>query len=193
MLSAVDSKRKHRLWWDSANLSETIMEGWRTWSGPKDLPRRVIHGDLKISNLRFQGPQAMALIDLDTLQWGSLDTELGDAMRSWCNPAAEDSEQTSFDLPLFQAAMQGYAEGSAGSGPSEAEWAAIVPGLERICWELAARFTRDALEEAYFGWNPAFGGRGEHNLLRATGQTELAKSVRRQRAQAEAIVADARR
>ncbi|MCA9494553.1 MAG: hypothetical protein KC621_31715, partial [Myxococcales bacterium] len=72
------------------------------------------------------------------------------------------------------------AAGAGEDGLSDEEWASIVPGVERICTELAARFARDALEERYFGWNPRFGGRGEHNLLRARGQAALARSVRAQ-------------
>ena len=192
LLTAVDGHRRHRLWWDVANASETIGEGWRTWTGPGELPQRVIHGDLKISNLRFTGHTATALIDLDTLQHGTLDIELGDAMRSWCNPAAEDSREGVFDLALFEAAMTGYAKSAGDAGPTEAEWQSIVPGIERICWELSARFAIDALEERYFGWNERFGTRGEHNLLRAQGQISLAKSVRHQRAEAEAALKRAR-
>jgi Ser/Thr protein kinase RdoA (MazF antagonist) len=192
LMGAVDRHRKHRLWWDVANASETIAEGWRTWTGADVLPRRVIHGDLKISNLRFTGPAATALVDLDTLQWSSLDIELGDAMRSWCNPAAENTRDTHFDVEIFEAAMAGYREGSGECGPTEAEWASIIPGLERICWELAARFATDALEETYFGWDPSYGTRGDHNLLRAQGQISLAKSVRHQRSDAEAALKRAR-
>lgn len=188
LLTAVEAHRDHRLWWDVASLSETLGEGWRSWRGPTDLPVRVIHGDLKISNVRFEGARAVALIDLDTLQWGTLDIELGDALRSWCNPAAEDAKETAFSLPLFEAAIAGYAEGAASHPPTAAEWDAIVPGVERICWELSARFAKDALEERYFGWNPAFGTRGDHNLLRARGQAALAKSVRAQADAARAIV-----
>jgi len=192
LMRAVGDHRKHRLWWEVCHVAETIQEGWRTWDGPKDLPQRVIHGDLKISNLRFEGPDAVALIDLDTLQWGTLDTELGDAMRSWCNPAAEDTADTSFHIELFEAAMRGYATGAADHPPTPEEWSSIVPGVERICWELSARFAADALNECYFGWNPAFGTRGDHNLLRARGQMALAKSVRQQRSKAEAALGRAR-
>ena len=112
---AIGDHRDHRLWWDTASLSETITEGWRTLSVPRGLPKRIVHGDLKISNVRYTGSDATALIDLDTLAWGTLDLELGDAMRSWCNPAAEDHDEAHFDLEIFRAAMTGYAEG-AGDG-----------------------------------------------------------------------------
>lgn len=192
LMRAVDTHRKHDLWWEVCHAAETIQEGWRTWQGPRDLPQRVIHGDLKISNLRFQDDQAVALIDLDTLQWGTLDVELGDALRSWCNPAAEDTTETELRLDLFEAAMRGYARGSVEHPPTQEEWAGIVPGLERICWELAARFAADALNESYFGWNPDIGTRGQHNLLRAQGQLNLAKQVRHARSHAEDALRRAR-
>ncbi len=190
---AVDERRKHRLWWDVASLSETITAGWQTLQIPVGLPRRIIHGDLKISNVRFTGSEATALIDLDTLAWGTLDIELGDAMRSWCNPTEEDDKKARFDLEIFRAAMSGYAAGSGAEGPTELEWSSIIPGLERICWELAARFAWDALDESYFGWNKAkYPTAGEHNLARARGQVQLAKSVRAQRGAAEEALEAAR-
>ncbi len=183
----------HRLHPEVRELAAELDAGWRSWRGPAALPRRVVHGDLKISNVRFAGRTAVALVDLDTLARESIDVELGDAMRSWCNPLAEDTEDASFELELFAAAMEGYAAGAGPSGLSEAEWAAIVPGVERICLELAARFAKDALEECYFGWSPRFGGRGEHNLLRARGQAALARSVRARAAEARVLLDRARR
>ena len=178
---AVVDYRGHRLWESVAPLAAELQQAWDNWSGSSDLPTRIIHGDLKISNVRFQDRQALCLIDLDTLAQGTLDIELGDAMRSWCNPASEDSLETHFDLALFESAMAGYAAGCKAAPPSHHEWSAIAPGIERICIELAARFAWDALAECYFGFNEQYGGRGEHNLLRARGQAQLAKSVRNQR------------
>jgi Ser/Thr protein kinase RdoA (MazF antagonist) len=178
-------QRGHRLYDAVARLADGLFDGWDAWQGPDALPVRVVHGDLKISNVRFTGDRATALIDLDTLARGRIDEELGDAMRSWCNPASEDVTDAVFDLAIFEAAMAGYRAHS----PLDAqEWAAIAPGIERICLELAARFARDALEERYFGWNPAYGGRGEHNLLRARGQASLARSVRAQRRAIETVL-----
>lgn len=179
----------HRLFDDVASLAEEILERWRGWERPGDLARRVIHGDLKISNVRYLGDRAHCLIDLDTMARDTLDVELGDAMRSWCNPASEDALDTEFDLGTFESAMLGYAGGvGEGAGPSAEEWGGIVPGIERITLELAARFARDALEESYFGWNERFGTRGDHNLLRARGQLALARSLRAKRDAARRIV-----
>lgn len=185
--SALSDHADHPLFDRVAPLADRILAGWRAWDGPRELPLRIIHGDLKISNVRFQGPDAVALIDLDTLAWGTLDVELGDAMRSWCNPATEDAGEARFDLDIFAAAMAGYR--SAADGVTAEEWDAIVPGIERICWELAARFAADALAESYFGWDPSrYPSRGAHNLARAAGQASLAASVRTQRSAAEAAL-----
>lgn len=175
MRAAVDAGTAHRLHPEVAALADAIEARWSRWDGPTDLPVRILHGDLKISNVRFDGDDAVALIDLDTCQWGTLDAELGDAFRSWCNPASEDAEVPRFDLAIFDAAIRGYV---AGDPPvSEVEWDSIIPGVVRISLELAARFARDAIEERYFAFDPRFGGHGEHNLLRARGQHQLARTV----------------
>lgn len=191
LAQALDVYRDHRLYGEVAPLAEGVLAAWTSWRGPADLPGRVVHGDPKISNVRFAGAVAVAMVDLDTLQRSTLDLELGDAMRSWCNPLAEDTADGRFELPLFEAAMRGYAGGA--DGVSDAEWDAIVPAVERIALELAARFAQDALAESYFGFDPRWGGRGEHNLLRARGQAGLARSVRAQAGEAARIVQDARR
>lgn len=156
-----------------------------------DLPLRHSHGDLKISNLLFTAtaPVAgVALVDLDTLGRQHLGFELGDAMRSWCNPRGEDAGAVTFDLDIFAAAIGGWTE-VAGGLVSAVEKRAIVDGLETACVELAARFANDVFEDRYFGWDPArFPSRRAHNLVRARGQLALAAAVRGRRDDALAVV-----
>ncbi len=160
---------------------------------PADLPARITHGDLKISNVLFADDgSAHALIDLDTLGRLTLAYELGDALRSWCNPLGEDVAETRFDLDVFAAAVSGYAAGAADASfalaPGEPE--CLVPGLVTVALELASRFCTDAFEDRYFGWNPAqFPSRREHNRVRAAGQLALARAVLARRGEAEALVA----
>ena len=150
--------------------------------------QRLCHGDLKISNLLFEGDQATAIIDLDTMAWMSLDSEMGDALRSWCNQAGEDAE-AKLDLTIFAAAIEGYLGGNSWIAPSER--GELVDGFERICLELSTRFAADALEESYFGWNETqYDNRGDHNLVRARGQWHLAQQVQSHRSTLEAIVAE---
>jgi Ser/Thr protein kinase RdoA (MazF antagonist) len=138
------------------------------------LPRRVAHGDLKISNLLFTA-EGVSLVDLDTLGEMILPYELGDAWRSWCNPRGEDDESAFFDPALLTAAWRGY---SRVTTPTEEERSLIVPGILTICLELSARFARDVLEDKYFGWDAArFPSRIAHNLVRARSQAAEYRSL----------------
>ena len=144
---------------------------------------RIVHGDPKISNVIFDPDtdEAVCLVDLDTVAFMPVILELGDALRSWCNPLGEDTRETTFSMPLFEAALAGYAE-EARNLLSEDEWRALPAATLTIALELAARFAADALQECYFGWNPArFGNASEHNQVRAAGQLRLAENVGNER------------
>lgn len=171
-----------------AALGREILEAGAALS-PLDpgLPRRIAHGDLKISNLLFaEDGSARALIDLDTVARMPLAHELGDAWRSWCNPLGEDVTETRFDLAIFAASVEGYA---AAARPEPAEIASLVTGVRSIATELAARFCTDAVEDRYFGWDAKrFPSRRAHNELRARGQLQLARVIARQAGEAEEIV-----
>jgi hypothetical protein len=135
--------------------------------------------------------RALCLIDLDTLSRMTIAYEMGDALRSWCNPAGEDTTDTSFDLGRFGAAVRGYAAGLGGL-LTRPEIDALAGGLETVCVELAARFCVDAFEDRYFGWNPdRFTSRRHHNIVRARGQLVLARAVAAQRAAARQLVSAA--
>jgi len=155
------------------------------------LPLRHCHGDLKISNLLFDAgppPRGICLVDLDTLGRSTLAFELGDAMRSWCNPRGEDAGEIVFDLAIFEAAMRGFRRVT-GALVSPDELDSIVAGLETVCIELAARFAADVFRDEYFGWDATrFPSRRAHNLVRARGQLALGLAVRAARAEAHAIV-----
>ncbi len=157
-----------------------------------DLPGRVVHGDPKINNLLFDpAGRALCFIDLDTLGRMPLPLELGDAFRSWCNPRGEDDQYGGFSLPLFEAAIAGYA-GEARGWITRAEWQVIVPATLTIYVELAARFCADALNESYFGWDARrFATRSAHNQVRAASQLTAADQLATVAAEAEAIVVQA--
>lgn len=161
-------------------LGREILEAVRELPPLPDLPRRHVHGDLKISNVIFRRDpiRAAALVDLDTLGRGTLAFELGDAMRSWCNRCGEDAGRIHFDLAIFAAAIENF-RSVADPVVSRQERLAIPAGLETICLELAARFANDLFDDSYFGWDSnRFASRRDHNFVRATGQLELARQVR---------------
>ena len=156
-----------------------------------ELPQRHAHGDLKISNMLFDDEdQAICLIDLDTLSRMLWPLEMGDALRSWCNPREEDERPAELDLQLLDAALAGYAS-AAPRLVSREEREALIAGLTQICLELSVRFLVDALNENYFGWNPQhYRTRGAHNLARGRAMWELCQSVKKNQRRAEKIVRD---
>jgi Ser/Thr protein kinase RdoA (MazF antagonist) len=192
--------RKHRLGHSAGALGKEILDAGARLPNLDGLPLRHCHGDLKISNLLFRAPidadapEAVCLVDLDTLQKLSWPKEMGDALRSWCNPHGEDVEKTTIDVELFRGAVTGYFGCKKKPFLMPEETAALVDGLFTICVELAARFCADALEERYFGFDATrYKTRGDHNLVRARGQWSLAKSVRDRKDELNAIVAAAAR
>jgi Ser/Thr protein kinase RdoA (MazF antagonist) len=157
---------------------------------PADLPLRIVHGDPKISNFVFAPDgTARTMIDLDTFSHMALPLELGDALRSWCNPRGEESGEP-VDVEHFRAAIEAYAE-TIGELPTRAERQAIPRATALIAIELAARFATDALEESYFAWDRSrFVTAAEHNLHRARAQLALARSVVERMGMLKAIVGE---
>ena len=136
------------------------------------LPSRVVHGDPKLENF-WRTASGVTLLDLDTVGRHCILGELGDAGRALCR------EDGVFSLRLFESFFTSYLH----RAPELAteELAAIPESIELIAHELTARFLIDALEEHYFGWDPAhFATRGEHNLHRARVEHAFAQSAHAQ-------------
>jgi len=153
------------------------------------LRQRPIHGDPKINNvmLDLEGDQAVALIDLDTVKPGLIHYDIGDCLRSACNPLGEDTKdwrQVQFDLGLCEALLGGYGS-VARSFLTPADYDHIVVAIKVISFELGLRFLTDHLAgDVYF--KTRYRG---HNLLRARVQFQLTRSIETQHAAIEAIVA----
>ncbi len=165
---------------EARELGQEILAAAAGLPALPETAKRHVHGDLKISNLIFRDTplRGICLVDLDTVAKGTLAFELGDAMRSWCNPHGEDAGSVRLDLDIFRAAIAGF-RSEADSFVSDDERVSIVYGLETVCIELAARFAVDAFDDCYFGWDPArFPSRRVHNLVRARGQLALGLAVR---------------
>jgi len=193
LVVAVGAYEGHDLFEATRPVAERILAHAASLPEIPALPTRIVHGDLKLTNLVFDDElrEALALVDLDTLAHGTIATELGDALRSWCNPRGESDPSAEIDVRLFAAAVAGYA-GEAPGLLSDAEIASIAAGTETLTLELAARFCADALEERYFGWDAGrFPRRGEHCLVRARSQLSLAESMRARREELGGIVAAA--
>ena len=173
-----------------SSLGREILDIAKSLPVLPQVPDRVVHGDPKVNNILFEagGNRAICLVDLDTISQMPLPLELGDAMRSWCNPSGEDYWTGEFSAELFVPAIEGYAEQTRGWILPE-EWSSIVPATHIILIELAARFCADALNETYFAWDPQkFATRSEHNQVRAAGQLTEARSLLAQEKELTAIV-----
>ena len=174
---ALARHRGHPLHTEAESLQRRTLELLALLPPLPETPLRVVHGDPKINNMLFSAEgEGLAMVDLDSLGRLSLPFELGDAFRSWCNPAGEDSEDTEFSVELFEAARSAYLD--VATFITEEERSSLVDATLWITLELTTRFTADILNDRYFGWDPQrFASRAEHNLVRARGQLSLAESL----------------
>ncbi len=110
---------------------------------------RIIHGDPKIANVLFdkESGLAVSLIDLDTVGPGFIQHDIGDCLRSVCNPAGEENghNEVTFDLTLCENTLNGYAKAAKGLLTSY-DAALIYDGIQAITYELGLRFFSDFLQ-----------------------------------------------
>jgi Ser/Thr protein kinase RdoA (MazF antagonist) len=144
------------------------------------IQERIIHGDPKVANIlldRTSG-RAAALIDLDTVKPGLPHYDVGDCLRSACNPLGEEARDPAavhFDLELCRAILAGYLA-EAGSFLTPAEIALFPDAAWLVAVELGLRFFTDHLRgNVYFKTRQP-----EQNLHRALVQFHLAESIAKQ-------------
>lgn len=148
---------------------------------------RVCHYDTKLNNVLFEegGSRALAVIDLDTTQPGSVLYDLGDAVRFAAATTDEDGDPAAMDLDLelFTALVEGYLHAARDLlTPTELEL--LVPVCRVVTRELAGRFLAD-----YFGGDTYFHcTRPGHNLDRVRAQLALARAMERRGEAMEAVV-----
>jgi Ser/Thr protein kinase RdoA (MazF antagonist) len=147
------------------------------------LQPRPIHGDPKVNNVLLDrgSGQAVAIVDLDTVKPGLLHYDIGDALRSGCNPAGEettDLASVQFDPARCRAMLRGYLE-LARPILSEADLELIPTAARLISFELGLRFFSDHLAgNRYFKCrHPG------HNLERALVQFTLTEKIEAQEGQ----------
>jgi Ser/Thr protein kinase RdoA (MazF antagonist) len=150
---------------------------------------RVIHGDPKCDNFLFstQSGAAVGLIDLDTVSSGLLLYDLGDCLRSFCNPAGERpgaGEHVHFDTGFCFQILCGYRD--SGAQLERPEQDLIYQGVRLLTLELAVRFLTDYLEgDRYFKTRTR-----RDNLDRAAVQIRLLESIERQKDSIKSMVGD---
>lgn len=189
LAQALESHTEHSAWPAVSKQAALVVQALEKQPSCLGFTERIAHGDLKLSNILFDSQEnATALIDLDTLAPMPLCFEMGDALRSWCNPGGEGTQGSRFELSFFKAAMEGFSSVTRGLFPKE-EFMSILTGLETVALELSARFLADALNESYFGWDAlAYQSASDHNQDRAAAQWSFAQSVAAQRAGAHEVL-----
>ena len=142
-----------------------------------ELKRRMFHGDPKVNNIMiddFTG-KGTAMIDLDTVSPGLVQIDVGDAVRSICNPAGEEESnlgKVAFDENLFLAFMKGYMR-EAGAFMTEADRESLYDTVRLLPFELGLRFFQDYLAgDRYFKTRQP-----GQNLDRARVQFRLCESI----------------
>jgi len=144
------------------------------------LPLRLMHGDPKVNNVMFdrETGQAVSVVDLDTVKPGLVHYDVGDCLRSGCNPAGEETEQWEavyFDPDLCRSILQGYLS-VATDFLTENDYAYLFDAIRLIAFELGLRFFTDYLAgNVYFKVKHP-----EHNLARALVQFRLTESIESQ-------------
>ena len=154
------------------------------------LPLRIIHGDPKVSNVMIDTRTGLAvsIVDLDTVKPGLVLYDIGDSLRSCCNPLGEDPctpEQVRFEPEFCQALLGGYFSASK-SFLGECECSFIHDSIRLIAFELGLRFFTDYLEgDVYFKTCDS-----TQNLRRALVQFRLTESIESQAAVLRGIIRD---
>ena len=153
---------------------------------------RPIHGDPKVNNIMMDiaSGQAIGIVDLDTVKPGLVHYDIGDCLRSGCNPLGEETgewETVRFDLDLCRAILQGYLS-VARDFLTENDFSYLYDSIRLIAFELGLRFFTDYLEgDVYFKvrWP-------EQNLARALVQFRLAGSIESQETAIRTIIREIR-
>lgn len=141
---------------------------------PDDLPRRLIHGDCKLSNVLFDAAgEVIAVVDLDTVMVGFPGWDFGDLVRSAASSAAEDEpdpDRIDLDMRRFEALAAGYRRATDGV-VTQAEVESLARGAPYIAFVLGVRFLADFLAgDRYFRIHHP-----RQNLDRARAQLRLAR------------------
>ncbi len=140
---------------------------------------QIIHGDPKVANFLFsRDGRVVSLIDLDTVKPGLLLHDLGDALRSCCNPLGEElqpHDEIFFDPKLFRAMLEGYCSRAAHL-LTRRDRELMAASTRLISFELGIRFYSDHLQGNTYFKVTAPG----QNLFRARLQFALVRSIEEQ-------------
>lgn len=153
------------------------------------LQLRPVHGDPKVNNVMIEETtgRAISLVDLDTVKPGLIHYDIGDCMRSGCNPLGEETEDweaVRFDPEIGAAILEGYLS-QARHFLTPADYDYLFDSIRLLAFELGVRFFTDHLAgNVYFKVKHP-----RHNLQRALVQFKLTESIEAHESDIRQIVA----
>lgn len=144
------------------------------------LSLRIMHGDPKVNNVMIDSTtqKAISMVDLDTVKPGLIHYDIGDCLRSGCNPLGEevkDWEQVFFDVDRCEGILQGYLP-QMKAILTAVDYDFIYDAVRLITFELGLRFLTDHLAGNHY-FKVTY---PEHNLHRAMVQFQLMESLEQQ-------------
>ncbi|MBB6331049.1 thiamine kinase-like enzyme [Chryseobacterium sediminis] len=154
----------------------SLPDQWIEMEKNNQIPKRIIHADVKISNILFdQNHHPLAVIDLDTMMISTILYDFGTMIQSYTNTTHEDdgSAKNNFNPEMYKVVKEGFLfylkEKLTPEESDNLDYAAQV-----AIYIQEIRFLTDYLNgSTYYSTKYP-----EHNLDRTKNQLELLKGLR---------------
>lgn len=154
----------------------SLPDQWIEMEKNNQIPKRIIHADVKISNILFdQNHKPLAVIDLDTMMISTILYDFGTMIQSYTNTTHEDdgNARNNFNPEMYKAVKEGFLfylkEKLTPEESDNLDYAAQV-----AIYIQELRFLTDYLNgSTYYSTKYP-----EHNLDRTKNQLELLKGLR---------------
>lgn len=154
----------------------SLPDRWIEMEKNGHIPKRIIHADVKISNILFdQEHHPLAVIDLDTTMISTILYDFGTMIQSYTNTTHEDdgSARNNFNPEMYKAVKEGFLFHLKDKlTPAETESLDYAAQVAIYIQEL--RFLTDYLNGSIY-YSTKY---PEHNLDRTKNQLELLKGLR---------------
>ncbi|MCS4301142.1 phosphotransferase enzyme family protein [Chryseobacterium sp. BIGb0232] len=154
----------------------SLPDQWIEMEKTNQIPKRIIHADVKISNILFdQNHLPLAVIDLDTMMISTILYDFGTMIQSYTNTTHEDdgSAKNNFNPEMYKVVKEGFLfylkEKLTQEEASHLDYAAQV-----AIYIQEVRFLTDYLNGSVY-YSTKY---PDHNLDRTRNQLELLKGLR---------------
>lgn len=174
--AALYLKEKAKAEIEITNQLLSLPDRWIEMEKNNRIPKRIIHADVKISNILFdQNHKPLAVIDLDTLMISTVLYDFGTMIQSYTNTTNEDdgSAQNNFNPEMYKVVKEGFLFYLKKKlTPEESDNLDYAAQVAIYIQEL--RFLTDYLNGSIY-YSTKY---PEHNLDRTKNQLELLKGLR---------------